>query len=265
MMTQKQSSKLKPGFVPLERALSKLGIASRTVARSWIQAGRVKVNGVIQTNSLFLVFPERTKIEIDEKKIEQAEWKVFLLNKPRGVVTTRSDEKGRKTVFSLLNESGLHLSAVGRLDFATSGLLILTNDTRLASWLTDPKTGISRVYVVSVRGEITEEKLQHLRKGVEEAGEILCPTAITLRKASKKESHLTVELKEGKNREIRRLFLAVGNEVTRLKRISYGGLNLGDLQPGQYRELTEEEVRKAFPLSPPCISIAKARRASKLL
>jgi 23S rRNA pseudouridine2605 synthase len=240
----------RPGYVPLERALSKLGITSRTLAREWVLAKRVKVNGVIRTQPSFPVFPERAQIEIDGKPIARVGSKTFLLHKPRGVITTRSDEKGRPTVFSLLKTNDIHLGAVGRLDFATSGLLILTNDTQLAAWLTDPETGISRVYAVTVRGEITEKKLETLKNGVEDEGEFLRPDAITLRKASKKESHLTVELKEGKNREIRRLFLTTGNEVIRLKRVSYGALTLGELQPGEYREIAIEELRAAFPDAP---------------
>jgi pseudouridine synthase len=241
---------IKPGYVPLERALSKLGLASRTVAREWIESHRVKVNGVVRTHPLFQVLLETVKIEIDDKAAGQVAWKAFLLHKPRGVITTRSDEKGRATVFSLLKEQDIHLSAVGRLDWATSGLLILTNDTQLSAWLTDPKTGISRVYAVTVRGEVTEQKLLNLQAGIQESGEWLRPEEVTLRKSSKKESHLIVELKEGKNREIRRLFLAVGNEVTRLKRVSYGGLSLENLQPGEYRELSKDELLRSFPKAP---------------
>jgi 23S rRNA pseudouridine2605 synthase len=241
---------LKPGHVPLERALSKLGIASRTQARELILAGKVKVNGVVRKIPLFSVFPERAKIEVDGKSVTRAKPATYLLHKPRSVVTTRSDEKGRATVFSLLREKDLHLNAVGRLDFATSGLLLLTNDTRFSDWLTDPKNEIPRVYVITVRGEVTEEKLRRLRAGIQSDGETLSANEIQLRKASGKESHLTVELREGKNREIRRMFLAVGHEVIRLKRVSYGKLELGELQPGEYRELSMEELRAAFPGAP---------------
>src|SRR5690242_2791197 len=109
----------RPGHVPLERALSKLGIASRTVAKRWIVEGKVRVNGVIRTQPLFPVVPERARIEVDGKLMERSCWKAFLLYKPRGVVTTRSDEKGRPTVFSLLKDQDFHLHSVGRLDFAT--------------------------------------------------------------------------------------------------------------------------------------------------
>lgn len=236
--------------VPLERAFSKLGHASRGQARELILAGRVKVNGTVRKDPLFPVTPETAILEVDGKRLDRQDWRALILHKPKSVVTTRSDEKGRPTVFSLLKDGGQGLHAVGRLDFATTGLLILTNDTRLSSWLTDPENQVSRTYVVTVRGEITPEKLNTLQKGVMDEGEFLKPDAIELKKASGRESHLVVTLSEGKNREIRRLFLSVGNEVTRLKRIAFGGLALEELPAGETRELTREEIESAFPGAP---------------
>jgi 23S rRNA pseudouridine2605 synthase len=233
--------------VPLERAFSKLGHASRGQAREWIEAGRVRVNGMIRKDPLFPVTPETAILELDGKRLDRQAWRALILHKPRSVVTTRSDEKGRATVFSLLENGGSALHAVGRLDFATTGLLILTNDTRLSSWLTDPVNQVPRTYVVTVRGEITPEKLSTLQQGVMDEGEFLKPDSIELKKASGRESHLLITLKEGKNREIRRLFLSQGNEVTRLKRIAFGGLELGELPVGKTRELSLEEIEKAFP------------------
>ena len=238
---------MKPGYVPLERALSKLGIASRTVARQWIAEGKVKVNGVVRNDPLFPVIPERAGIEVEGRRVGKAAHRTFLLHKPRGVVTTRSDEKGRPTVFSLIPEPGLHLIAVGRLDWATSGLLLLTNDTRLSDRLTDPRGGVVRTYLVTVRGKVTDEGLARLRRGLLDAGEKLQPEEILLRKASNRESHLTVRLTEGKNREIRRMFSALSHEVTRLKRVAYGALELGALEPGKFRELSHAELEQAFP------------------
>ena len=239
--------RMKPGYVPLERALSKLGIASRTVSRRWILDGKVNVNGVVRKDPLFPVIPERARIEVEEKRVAKAPHRTFLLHKPRGVVTTRLDEKGRPTVFSLIPEPGLHLIAAGRLDWATSGLLLLTNDTRLADRLTDPGNAVSRTYLVTVRGKVTEESLKRLRRGLLDAGEKLQPEEIILRKASGKESHLTVRLTEGKNREIRRMFSALSHEVTRLKRVAFGALDLGELQSGAFRELSRGELECAFP------------------
>jgi 16S rRNA U516 pseudouridylate synthase RsuA-like enzyme len=131
-----------PGKVPLERALSKLGLASRTEARALITAGRVQVNGVVKNNPGFLVTPETVKIAIDGVESGKSAWRMILLNKPKGVITSRRDEKGRKTVFDLLPEDCQRLHAVGRLDFATTGLLLLTNDTRASAWLTDPENEV---------------------------------------------------------------------------------------------------------------------------
>ena len=237
----------RPDHVPLERALSKLGIASRTQAREWIVAGRLKVNGALRTNPLFSVHPESAIIELDGKRFDSVAPLTLLLYKPKGVITTRSDEKGRPTVYSLLKGVTTHLGPVGRLDWATSGLLLLTNNTKLSSWLTDPANAVIRRYLVSVRSLVTEEDLEKLKRGIEDEGELLQAENVTIRKASRRESHLTVELTEGKNREIRRMFLALGNEVTQLKRVAYGGLELGDLEPGQYREVASDELVRAFP------------------
>ncbi len=244
------TSRYKPGHVALERALSKLGLASRTQARALIEAGRVRVDGMVRKNPYFAVIPERAKLEIDGEPQAKAPARVFLLHKPRGVVTTRADERGRPTAFDLLKETGVHLIAVGRLDFATTGLLLFTNVTKLASWLTDPANQVPRDYVVTVRGRVDVPALQALRDGVEDAGERLRADAVSLLKASGRESHLKVTLCEGKNREVRRLFLAVGHEVTRLKRISFGALELGTLAPGAYREVSAEELTRAFPEAP---------------
>lgn len=237
----------RPGFVPLERALSKLGLASRTQAKRWIEEGRVRVDGILRKNAGFSVFPERAKIEIDGLEAQASGSRTYLLYKPRGTVTTHSDEKGRPTVFSLISGLKGHWIAVGRLDWATSGLLLVTTDSRLASWLTDPLNGVQRTYLVSVRGEMSEEKLKRMIEGVEEGGDLLHAEEVILRKASQKESHLTIYLHEGKNREIRRMLSALGHEVTRLKRVAYGKLELGSLEPGEYRELSAKQLKAAFP------------------
>lgn len=241
---------MKPRHVPLERALSKLGIASRTQARGWIKEGRVRVGARVIRDPLFPVVPESAAIQIDHQAIERAALMTIAFHKPKGVVTTRSDEKGRSTVYSCLDDIDRFLVPVGRLDFATTGLLLLTNDTRFAAWATDPLNAVPRVYVVTVRGELTDEVVQRVKDGIRDRGELLCARNVTVRKRSHKETHLIVQLDEGKNREIRRLFACVGHEVTRLKRISFGGIELGDLQVGKWRQLQVEELEKAFPGAP---------------
>ena len=240
----------KPGRVSLERALSKLGLASRTEARELVRAGRVALDGRIVTDPLLDVVPERIRIEIDGRPVQRAEPVTVLLHKPRGVVTTRSDPEGRPTVYGCLTDLDVHVIPVGRLDAATSGLLLLTNDTRFADWVTDPGNEVPRVYLVTVRGELEDATARRLEEGIEDSGERLAARGVTVRKRSRRETHLVVELTEGKNREIRRMLAAAGHEVTRLKRVSFGGLELGDLLPGKWRRVGEAELRGAFPGAP---------------
>ncbi len=240
----------RPGQVPLNRALSKLAIASRAEASRLIAAGRVQVGGRTVTDPELPVVPERIAVSIDKRPVGRSDWRLILLNKPRGVLTTRHDPQGRPTVFDLVPDAGGHLVAVGRLDLATSGLLLLTTNRRLADWLTDPANRVPRVYTVTVRGEVGDEAVARLMSGVEVGGERLAADQVTVRKRSRPETHLVVRLHEGRNREIRKLFEAVGHEVTRLRRVAFGGLELGPLPPGRWRQVGEEETRAAFPTCP---------------
>jgi 23S rRNA pseudouridine2605 synthase len=233
-------------MVPLNRALSKLGILSRAEATAAIRAGRVRVDGRTIVDPAADVIPERARIEVDGVARTRAAWRTIVLHKPRGVVTTRRDPEGRKTVFDLLGDEGEGLVAVGRLDRATSGLLLLTTDTRLADWITDPNNQVPRVYAVTVRGRVGDADVDRLRAGVLSRGEQLAAAGVAIRKASGRESQLIVELREGKNREVRRLFDAIGHEVTRLKRVSLGRLELGELEPGEWREVSRTEIEHSF-------------------
>ena len=230
------------GKVALERALSKLGIASRTEAREWIVRGRVQVNGKVEKDPLTLVIPEKDRFLIDEKIVRAAKLRLVLLHKPKGYVTTKRDEKGRKTIYDLLPPDLQMLHSVGRLDMYTSGLLLMTTCTRLSSYLTDPNQEVERVYVVSVKGELTEEEREQCISGIEDEGELLQAKEIVLRKSCLKETHMLVTLVEGKNREIRRLFSRVGHEVLSLKRIRYGSWTLDDLPIGQWSEVLDYKM-----------------------
>ena len=236
--------------VALVRALSKLGYASRSQAYGLIRSGRVQVNGRVANDPALLVAPGLTRIEIDGAELEPAAWRCIALNKPRSVVTTRSDPEGRKTVYDLIADLDERVVPVGRLDLASTGLLLLTNDTQLADWLTDPATAVVRRYVVTVRGEFSDESVRSLTQGIVDRGEPLKAASIEILKRSKRETHLIVELTEGKNREIRRMLKAAGHEVTRLKRIALGGIELGDLAPGTWRDVSADEIRAAFPKAP---------------
>jgi len=245
-----------PGTVSLERALSKLGLASRSQARQLILAGRVRIDGKTATNPLIRVVPERAQIVIDGETARAAVPLTIALHKPRGYVTTRSDPQGRPTVYDLLADLPARVVPVGRLDLATSGLLLLTNDTQLADWLTDPQSGVPRVYLVTVKGRVDDRIVDRLRRGVTEGGERLSAASAMVRKQSNRESHLTLTLTEGKNREIRRLLKAVGHPVTQLRRVQFGGIALGTLAPGTWRRIPPAELREAFPAYP-------SRRAPK--
>ena len=235
----------RPGKVSLERALSKLGAASRTNARALIVEGRVRLNGRVVTNPATRIVPETARVTIDRAPIRRAAWRAVAFHKPRGTITTRRDPEGRRTVFDLLGDAGAGLIAVGRLDVASSGLLLLMNDTQLANRLTDPHRGVLRRYLVTVRGRVSDDTARALEHGLDVPGthgpERLRAARVVMRKASGRETHLSVDLTEGKNREVRRLFDAAGHEVTRLHRVAFGSIELGSLAPGDWRELRREQ------------------------
>jgi 23S rRNA pseudouridine2605 synthase len=241
----------KRGDVSLDRGLSKLGVLSRSEARSAILAGRVTVGRRVVRDPGLAVVPERTAIAIDGRAVEPDRAPLtVMLHKPRGVVTTAPDPQGRRTVFDCLAGLDRRVVAVGRLDWASSGLLLLTNRSQLAAWIESPRHAVPRTYVVVARGFVEEPAMLVAMAGVEDDGEVLRAEAVELLKRSRRESTLRVELRQGKNREIRRLLAALGHEVVRLKRIGLGGLALGDLPAGAWREVSAAELGRAFPGAP---------------
>ena len=232
---------VKKGRVPLERAISKLGLASRTEAKGLILGGRVKVHGSVEIRPDRLVNPDTAHIEVDGIKVKKEASVLLLFHKPKNCLTTKRDPEGRKTIYDFLPPQYQTFHAVGRLDQHTSGLLLLTNDTKLSSFLTDPKNEIPRVYVVEVRGEVTEVIAQKMKMGVVDEGESLRADEVVILKSSGKESRVSMTLSEGKNREIRRLCLALGFEVTSLKRIQFGDYSLDGLSVGQFNEVPLEK------------------------
>jgi 23S rRNA pseudouridine2605 synthase len=231
----------------LTRLLSKLRVASRKDAQALIRNGRVRVNGRVALDGAVRV-PRTARITVDDAPIAAVERRVIALNKPRGTVTSRRDPEGRATVFDGIGDAGHGLVAVGRLDRASTGLLILTSDTALAAALTDPANAIVRRYVVTVRGRLDPDVAARLESGMDVVGsdgaaERLTAARVVIRKASNRETHLIVDLHEGRNREIRRLFQAVGHEVTRLHRVAFGTIELGTLQPGQWRPVEDDAIR----------------------
>jgi len=230
----------------VDRLLSKLGIASRGTSQEWIRAGRVRINGRVIRDPATWVLWLKDSVSIDDQPIQDSVKRFFLFHKPKGVITTHCDDKGRKTIFDVLPPDLGYMHAVGRLDQATSGLLLITNDPVLSSYLTDPTHKVMRTYLVTVRGEFTEAQAKEATVGVLDGGERLQCHTVKIQKNSGRESHLEVVLIQGKNREIRRLFKALGHEVTRLRRIQYGPFKLGDLPSGAWREIPIEDVKKSL-------------------
>ena len=235
------------GTVPLARALSKRGLASRAEAIALILAGRVRLDGRVVRDPGTAVVPERMAVDIDGAATSAPAWRTIAPHKPRGVVTTRRDPEGRPTVHDLIAPLGDGLAPAGRLDLASTGLIVCTNDTRLASWLTSPASDLDKEYAVTVRGRLDDVTLERLADGIDDRGEWLRPASLRLLKASSRESQVAVVLTEGKNREIRRLFAAAGHDVTRLLRVRIGGLELGSLAPGAWRDIRQEKLATYFP------------------
>lgn len=231
---------------PVERILSKWRVASRTEAQRLVRAGRVTAGGVVVRDPRAVVDPARQPLAVDGRRVEApvggTVW--LALNKPRGVVTTTSDPEGRPTVMGLV---GAHaapgLAPVGRLDQASAGLLLLSNDAMLADRLLDPRTHVRKRYRVKVRGHLSPEALARLRDDtLVEDGLALGPMAVEVEAEGPKSCWLRITLDEGKNRQIRRRLADVGHAVEVLVRTAIGPLELGDLAPGAVRPLTDAEV-----------------------
>ena len=229
----------------LPRALSKLGLCSRSQGEALVREGRVRVNGRAQRDPAFRVDLAHDRIELDGEAAG-AERRVYVaLNKPRGLVTTRSDPKDRPTVYACLDDPALpFVSPVGRLDKASEGLLLFTNDTRWAARLTDPASHVDKVYHVQVNAVADAELLARMEAGVAtDEGEMLSVKRARLLRHGGRNSWIEVALDEGRNRHIRRVLDALGLETLRLVRVSIGTLALGTLAKGAWRHLTDAEVR----------------------
>ncbi len=231
--------------VSLARALSKLGYCSRSQAQVFIEAGRVQVNGAIQRKIEFRLDPNHDRMEMDGQRVTSPVRIYLMLNKPKGVVTTRTDEQERKTVYDCLADRDFPwLFPVGRLDQASEGMLLLTNDTRWAAGITDPEHHVDKTYHVQIDSLANADMLRRMREGIRtEDGDLLRPKQAKLLRTGHCNSWLEIVLDEGKNRQIRRLLAALGVNVLRLVRIAIGPVQLGDLPKGSYRQLTPQEQR----------------------
>jgi 23S rRNA pseudouridine2605 synthase len=230
--------------VGLARVLSKLGYCSRSQASELIREGRVRLNGTPQRDPEAPVRPERDRIEVDGRVVEARASVWLMLNKPRGVVTSASDEKGRETVYGCLAPGSPWVAPVGRLDKASEGLLLLTNDSEWGARIAAPETHLDKTYHVQIAGPADAALAEKLEVGVRAAGgELLRAKRARTLRLGQRNAWLVVVLDEGRNRQIRRMFESLGIEVLRLVRVAIGPLSLGDLAKGAYRPLTAREKR----------------------
>lgn len=234
----------------LARALSKAGVCSRTEAARWIAEGRVRVDGRRVLDPEFPVVAGEVRIEVDGLDAASPARRYLMLNKPRGVVTTARDERGRDTVYRCFDGAGLPwVAPVGRLDRASEGLLLFTNDPAWAARITDPGTGPDKTYHVQVDTVPGDVLLAALERGVEDRGEWLRAKAVRELRSGEKRAWLEIVLHEGRNRHIRRLLEAHGIGVVRLVRVAIGALELGALPKGGWRDLDAAEIDALAPRS----------------
>jgi 23S rRNA pseudouridine2605 synthase len=234
-----------PGDRPLktlERVVSKAGLGSRTEARKWIGAGRVKVNGRVEGDPNRWIDLERDEVLVDDRPLAKAAPVYLLLHKPTGYLTTYRDPEGRKTIYDLLPDRERYLFPVGRLDMDTSGLLILTTDTAFAERLTNPEYHVPKTYVVKASKHLTEEQLDRLRHGLELRDGPTRPALVQRLRDPGGKTVFEITITEGRNRQVRRMVEALDAKVVSLARVAIGRLLLGELAEGSTRALTPEEV-----------------------
>lgn len=234
-------AKIRP-LKTLERVLSKAGLGSRVEARRWIHARRVKVNGQVTENPDHWIDLERDAVLFDDKPLQARDLMYVLLYKPMGYLTTYKDPEGRPTVYDLLEDAGTFLSTVGRLDFKTSGLLLMTNDNAFAERVTNPKSHVPKTYLVKASTRLTDAQLDQLRNGVNLDDGPTRPALVTRLRDSEKYTHFEITLTEGRNRQVRRMVEALDSHVLKLVRVQIGTIAIGTLPIGRWRLLTADEV-----------------------
>ncbi|MEN8258848.1 MAG: pseudouridine synthase [Thermodesulfobacteriota bacterium] len=244
----------------LQKILARAGICSRRAAEELIRAGQVSVDGKVVTEMGLKVDPKVQKIMAKGQPVQFSEKKVYiLLNKPEGYVTTLHDPQGRPIVTSLVKKVPERIFPVGRLDFDSKGALILTNDGELAQRVQHPSFEVNKTYIARVTGKPSADKLSQLEKGVEVEGRLTAPAKLKVRKSTPKESVIEITIHEGRKRQIRKMFTAIGHHVTELTRISYGNLKLGSVKPGKFRFLSKSDISRIFRKNKKASS-AKGRR-----
>lgn len=234
----------------LQKIISQAGIASRRAAEKLIVEGKVTVDGVKVTELGQKYEPSRHKICVNGKLLKAPEAHVyFLLNKPKGVLSTAKDERGRRTVVDLLPEVRQRIYPVGRLDYNTEGLLLLTNDGELMNGLLHPRQKVDKTYVARLDNAPSEKLLDELRRGIRLDDGMTAPAIVNVLSQDKGKSRIAITIHEGRNRQVRRMFAAIGSDVKALKRVEFAGLTLDGVKRGQHRALTKKEVNFLYQIA----------------
>lgn len=228
----------------LQTVLSHAGVASRRRAAELIEKGHVKVDGRRITEKGYRLDPARCEVLVDGRPISKEKKYYFLLNKPKGFISTARDTHSRRKVTDIFDKVNARLYPVGRLDKDTTGLILITNDGDLAHRMAHPSFEVEKEYVASVEGDVKISDIKKIEKGIELDGKLTAPCRIMLRRKGKKRTVYRVKLREGKKRHIKRMFEAIGGRVVELKRVKYAGLAIGDLKEGEYRALSGREVKE---------------------
>ena len=234
----------------LQKIISQAGLASRRAAEKIILDGRVQVDGKVIQELGRKFDPLQHKIIVDGRPLQAPEHHVyFLLNKPKGYLSTAKDDRGRRTVLDLIPESGARIYPVGRLDNNTEGLLLLTNDGALMNGLLHPKYEVQKTYMARIAGQPSEAVLDKLRQGIQLEDGWTAPAVVQLLQQGDGESQVSITIHEGRNRQVRRMFAAIHCDVKALKRIAFAGLDLSGVKRGQHRPLTAKEVTALYKLA----------------
>lgn len=228
----------------LNKYIASSGVASRRGADALIAQGRVTVNGRAVDTVGMDINPDTDTVAVDGTLLSLSDKKVYImLNKPTGVLCTCRDDRGRKTVVDLVGDAGVRIFPVGRLDYDTEGLLLLTNDGDFAYRCTHPRHEVDKTYVATVHGRLDDQAIKRLQNGVVLDGVKTVPAVITVMQRTGVQTRLQITIHEGRNRQVKRMFESVGCHVMALKRISFGSLSLGDLPAGSWRYLTDKEIK----------------------
>ena len=248
-----------PPLKTLERMLSKAGLGSRTQARSWIGAGRVRVNGKLIQTPDYWVDLERDRVTLDGRPVRVSKLVYLLLYKPKGYLTTCKDPQGRPTIYDLIPEVKQWVFPVGRLDLDSSGLLLLTNDTQFAEVLTNPDYKIPKTYLVKTATRLSDDQLEQLRQGVVLKDGPTRPAVVSRLRDSGNRTFFEITITEGRNRQVRRMVEALGSRVLKLVRTAIGALRIGDLEIGKHRALERDELRALY--SPQLLRTCRRNKA----